>query len=413
MNVLVLRTSINIAARSLRTHRLRSGLTMLGIVIGVAAVIVMMAVGEGAREHVVAQIRSLGTNLIGVQPGSITMNSVRLGSGAAPTLNEDDAQAILTEVPDIVAVAPVLFSRAQLSLSASNWMGPIHGVTPSFFTVREWSVAEGREITPEDNSRAATVVLLGTTIRDKLFGEADPIGATLRIRGVPFIVIGVLDRKGQSVWGDDQDDVALVPLTTARRQLVGVSHSSPRLVHGVSVKYAQGGSVQDIMSAISALLRQRHRIHAGQDDSFIIRNLAEVMAIERAATRTLSLLLSSVAAVSLLVGGIGVMNIMLVSVTERTREIGLRLAVGARDKDILAQFLVEALMLALAGGAFGALLGIVGSLSVAALVGWPVIIDLSTVLLAVAFAGAVGVFFGFYPARRAAQLNPVAALRFE
>jgi putative ABC transport system permease protein len=409
----MLRASIKTALRSLRAHRLRSALTMLGIIIGVAAVVVMVAVGDGAREHIAAQIRSLGTNLIGISPGSITMKSVRLGKGAAPRLSEYDAQAITADVPSVVAVAPVLYSRAQLTVGASNWMGPIHGVTPSFFTVREWSVAEGREMTPEDNSRSATVVLLGTTIRDKLFGDTDPIGTTVRIRGVPFTVIGVLDRKGQSVWGDDQDDVALVPLTTARSQFVGVNHASPRLVHGISVKYREGGTAEETMSAIGALLRQRHRIQSGQDESFIIRNLAEVAGVEQAATQTLSMLLAAVAAVSLVVGGIGIMNIMLVSVTERTREIGLRLAVGARDKDILTQFLVEAVTLALLGGALGALVGIGGALAIAVMVGWSVLIDLSTVLLAIAFAGGVGVFFGFYPARRAARLDPIAALRFE
>jgi putative ABC transport system permease protein len=386
---------------------------MLGIIIGVAAFVVMVAVGNGAREQVAAQIRSLGANLIGISPGSLTMRSVRLGRGAAPRLDEDDARAIAAEVPGIVAVAPVLYSRAQLTSGASNWMAPIHGVTSDFLAAREWSVAGGREMTPEDNARSALVVLLGATIREKLFGEADPVGAVIRLRGVPFTVIGVLDRKGQSVWGDDQDDVALVPLATARGQLVGVTRARPRQVHGISVKYAEGGSAAGIMAEIGDLLRQRHRLPPGQDETFIIRNLAEVAGIEQAATRTLSGLLAAVAAVSLVVGGIGIMNIMLVSVAERTREIGLRLAVGARDLDILAQFLVEAVTLAALGGLLGALVGIAGSLVVAMAVGWPVVIDLSILAIAIAFAGAVGVFFGFYPAWRAAHLDPVVALRSE
>jgi putative ABC transport system permease protein len=386
---------------------------MLGIIIGVAAFVVMVAVGSGAREHVATQIRSLGANLIGIHPGSATLKSVRLGSGAAPRLSELDAQAILAEIPGVVAVAPVLYSRAQLTSGASNWMAPVHGVTPEFFATREWSVVQGREMTPDDNARFGTVVLLGATIREKLFGETDPVGAIVRLRGVPFTVIGVLDRKGQSVWGDDQDDVALVPLTTARNQLVGMNRASPRLVHNVSVKYMAGVPAEEVMTAISDLLRQRHHLQPGQDESFIIRNLAEVAGIEQAATQTLSGLLAAVAAVSLVVGGIGIMNIMLVSVTERTREIGVRLAVGAQDRDILAQFLVEAVTLAVLGGLLGALVGIIGSLAVAGTVGWSVLIDLSTLMIAIAFAGIVGVFFGFYPAWRAAHLDPIVALRSE
>ncbi|QRM31376.1 ABC transporter permease [Microvirga sp. VF16] len=409
----MLGASIRTALRSLRAHRLRSALTMLGIIIGVAAFVVMVAVGSGAREHVAAQIRSLGANLIGISPGSLTMRSVRLGRGASPRLNEDDARAIAAEVPNVVAVAPVLYSRAQLTSGASNWMAPIHGVTPDFLAVREWGVVEGREMTLDDNARSAMVVLLGATIREKLFGEADPVGTIVRLRGVPFTVIGVLDRKGQSVWGDDQDDVALVPLTTARHQLVGMNRASPRLVHGISVKYAEGGSAAEIMPAIGDLLRQRHRLPPGQDETFIIRNLAEVAGIEQTATRTLSGLLAAVAAVSLVVGGIGIMNIMLVSVTERTREIGLRLAVGAQDRDILAQFLIEAVTLAALGGLLGALVGIASSVAVAMTVGWSVLIDVSTLAVAIAFAGMVGVCFGFYPAWRAAHLDPIVALRSE
>jgi putative ABC transport system permease protein len=409
----MLGASVRIALRSLRAHRLRSVLTVLGIVIGIASFVMMVAVGTGAREHVAAQIRSLGTNQIGIHPGSATLKSVRLGRGAAPRLNESDAQAIAAEVPHIFAVAPALFSRVQLTSGASNWMAPVHGVTPDFLAVREWGVAEGREMTPEDNTRSALVVLLGATIREKLFGETDPVGAIVRLRGVPFRVIGVLERKGQSVWGDDQDDVALVPLAAARSQLVGVNRASPRLVHSISVKYAEGGSANEIMAAISELLRQRHRLPPGQDETFIIRNVVEAAGVEQAATRTLSGLLAAIAAVSLIVGGIGIMNIMLVSVTERTREIGVRLAVGAQERDILAQFLVEAVTLAALGGLFGTLVGVAGSLAVAIAVGWSVLIDVSTLVLAIAFAGMVGVSFGFYPAWRAAHLDPIAALRSE
>jgi putative ABC transport system permease protein len=415
----------------LRTHRLRSALTMLGIVIGVAAVVAMNAIGSGASELIAARIRSLGANLISINPGSALMTSVRLSKGEqqqraphlpavgqasdiqSPRLSEDDALAIELEIPGVVVVAPLLFARAQFTVGASNWAGSIRGVTASYFTAREWSVTGGREMTPDDNSRAAKIMLIGTTMREKLFGEADPVGATVRIRGVPFTVVGLLDHKGQDAWGDDQDDVALVPLTTARRHFVGVSRASPRLVHNISVKFAEGTSAEGTMAAIGDLLRQRHRLQPGQEETFLVRNLAEAADVEATATRTLSLLLAAVASVSLVVGGIGIMNIMLVTVTERTREIGLRLAVGARERELLLQFLTEATTLALLGGIVGVLVGIAFSVFIAELGGWPAVINISNVLLAMAFAGAVGCFFGFYPARKAARMVPIDALRYE
>ena len=405
--------SLKVALRSLRAHRMRSALTTLGIIIGVAALVMMVAVGSGARERIAAQIRSLGANLISINPGSAVMSSVRLGSGAAPRLSEDDALAIELEIPGIVVVAPLLYTKAQFTVGASNWAGNIRGVTPDYFTAREWGVMAGREMTPEDISRAGKVVVLGATLREKLFGDVDPVGALVRIRDVPFTVIGLLDRKGHSVWGDDQDDVALVPLTTARRQFVGISRASPRLVHNISVKFFDGASVEDTMAAIRDLLRQRHRLQEGLEETFIVSNLTEAADVEQTAARVLSLLLAAVASVSLVVGGIGIMNIMLVTVTERTREIGLRLALGARQRDILAQFLIEAVTLALLGAGLGVLVGIGGSMTIATIASWPVVIDPGAVLLAVAFAAAVGVFFGFYPARKAARMNPIVALRFE
>jgi putative ABC transport system permease protein len=405
--------SVKVAMRSLRAHRMRSALTMLGIIIGVAALLMMIAVGNGALERIATQIRSLGANLISISPGSARMTSVRLGSGASPRLSEYDARAIELEIPGVAAVAPLLYTRAQLTIGASNWASNIRGVTPDYFTAREWTVTAGREMTPEDNSRAAKVLLLGTTIREKLFGESDPVGVTVRIRDVPFTIIGLLDRKGQSVWGDDQDDVALVPLTTARRQFVGISRASPRLVHNITVKFSEDVLAKDTMAAIRDLLSQRHWLQPGQDESFLVSNLAEAADVEQTATRVLSLLLAAIASVSLVVGGIGIMNIMLVTVTERTREIGLRLALGARQRDVLNQFLVESVTLALLGGGLGVLVGLSGALAIAFVAGWSVLIDLSTVLLAVAFAGAVGVFFGFYPAWQAARLDPIVALRHE
>ncbi len=403
--------STRTALRSLRSHRLRSALTMLGIIIGVAAVVVMIAVGTGARERIEAQIRSLGANLISINPGSAMMGSVRLGSGAAPRLSEEDAEAVGLEIPGVLAAAPLLHARVQFTVGASNWQGVLRGITPDYFVAREWRVIAGREMTPEDNKRAGNVALLGTTMREKLFGATDPLGATIRIRDVPFTVIGLLERKGQSVWGDDQDDIALVPLRTARRQFVGTSRANPTFVHNITLKFADWASADETMEAVRELLWQRHRLQQGQEDSFMVSNLAEAADVEGSATRVVSLLLSAVASVSLAVGGIGIMNIMLVTVTERTREIGLRLAVGARRRDILAQFLIEALTLALVGGILGALAGIAAATVIGTLAQWPVIIDLSAVLLAVSFAGGVGIFFGYYPARKAAQLQPVEALR--
>ncbi|NKB49995.1 MAG: FtsX-like permease family protein [Alphaproteobacteria bacterium] len=404
-------TSIKVAFRSLGAHRLRTGLTMLGIVIGVAAVLVMVAVGNGASERISAQIRSLGANLINVFPGSAKIASVRLGRGEAPRLNEDDARAIELEIPGVVAVAPLLYARGQFTVGASNWSGSLRGTTPGYFTAREWNVVAGREMTPEDDERATKVVLLGATMHEKLFGDADPVGAQIRIRDVPFTVIGLLGRKGQSVWGDDQDDVALVPLTTARRQFVGISRASPRQVHNISVKFAEGTSADATMVAIRDLLHQRHRLQPSQEETFVVQNLAEIAGAEKAATSVLSLLLAAVASVSLVVGGIGIMNIMLATVTERTREIGLRLAVGARQRDILAQFLIEAVTLSLLGGVLGAIVGIAAAAAIAAFVQWQIVIDVGALFLAIGFAGAVGIFFGFYPAAKAARLNPIVALR--
>jgi putative ABC transport system permease protein len=405
--------SVRIAIRSLRTHRLRSALTMLGIVIGVAAVVVMHAAGVGAQEKIASQIRSMGASLISIHPGSARMDSVRLGSGEAPALSERDAAAIALEIPDVVIAAPVLYARAQLTLGAQNWQGAVRGAAPDYLAARDWGVAAGRPLTDDDEMRAARVVLLGATMREKLLGEEDALGATIRIRDVPFSVIGVLERKGPSVWGDDQDDVALVPLSTARRHFVGTSRASPRLVHNITVKFAEGASAELIMASITDLLRQRHRLSPGRDDSFTVSNLAEAAELEASTTRVLSILLSAVASIALLVGGIGIMNIMLVTVRERLREIGIRLAVGARNRDILLQFLVEAATLAVFGGLIGAVVGILAAIAVGLFAQWPVVIELSAVLLAVAVAGAVGIFFGYYPARKAALLEPAEALRTE
>jgi putative ABC transport system permease protein len=404
---------LRIALRALAVNKLRSALTMLGIVIGVGAVIVMIAVGAGAQQRVEEQIRALGSNLLLVMPGSTTAGGVRMGFGSGSTLTEDDVLAINREVPEALA-APALRGSAQVIWGNSNWSTQIFGVTPDYLDVRQWPLVAGRVFEPAEMAGAAKVALIGATVAKQLFGDADPIDQSIRIKRVPFTVIGVLDVKGQSMMGTDQDDLVLVPIKTARSRVLGTASAARnRTVGTIWVKAADGVDTKIVEGHVRSLLRQRHRLQAGADDDFSLRNLAEVMAAQEASSRVLALLLAAVASVSLLVGGIGIMNIMLVSVTERTREIGLRMAVGARTRDILGQFLVEAVTLSLIGGLAGVVLGIGGALAIAELAGWRILISPQAVALAVAFAFVIGVFFGFYPARKAARLNPVEALRFE
>jgi putative ABC transport system permease protein len=404
---------LRIALRALAVNKLRSALTMLGIVIGVGAVIVMIAVGAGAQARVEEQIRALGSNLLLVMPGSTTAGGVRLGFGSASTLTEDDVAAINREIPEALA-APALRGAAQVIWGNNNWSTQIYGTTPEYLDVRQWPLAAGRGFEAAEMAAAAKVCLIGATVARQLFGDSDPIDQSIRIKRVPFTVIGVLDVKGQSLMGTDQDDLVLVPIKTARSRVLGTASAARnRTVGTIWVKAAQGVGTREVEGQVRSLLRQRHRIQAGADDDFSLRNLAEVMAAQEASSRVLALLLAAVASVSLLVGGIGIMNIMLVSVTERTREIGLRMAVGARTRDILGQFLVEAVTLSLIGGLAGVALGIGTSVLIAQLAGWRIVLSPEAVGLAVAFAFVIGVFFGFYPARKAALLNPVEALRFE
>jgi putative ABC transport system permease protein len=410
MNFLAL---LRIALRALAVNKMRSALTMLGIVIGVGAVIVMIAVGAGAQARVEEQIRSLGSNLLLVMPGSTTSGGVRMGFGSGSTLTEDDVLAINREIPEAIA-APALRGSAQVIWGNSNWSTQIYGTTPEYLDVRQWPLVSGRTFEPAEMAGAAKVALIGATVAKQLFGAADPLDQSIRIKRVPFSIIGVLDVKGQSMMGTDQDDLILVPIKTARSRVLGTASAARnRTVGTIWVKAADGVDTKIIEEQVRALLRQRHRIQAGADDDFSLRNLQEVMAAQEASSRVLALLLAAVASVSLLVGGIGIMNIMLVSVTERTREIGLRMAVGARTRDILGQFLVEAVTLSLIGGLIGVALGMGTSLAIAELAGWRIVISPEAVGLAVAFAFVIGVFFGFYPARKAARLNPVEALRFE
>ena len=404
---------LKVALRALAVNKLRSALTMLGIIIGVAAVIVMVAVGAGAQARVEEQIRSLGSNLLLILSGARTQSGVRLGTGSNYTLSEDDAIAISREVPDALA-APALRGGAQVIWGNANWATQLYGTTPEYLEVRQWPLAAGRSFEPSELTGAGKVCLVGQTVVRQLFGNTDPLGQVVRIKRVPFTVVGVLETKGQSMMGTDQDDLIVLPIATARGRVLGSANlAKQRAVSTIWVKVADGADTKTVEEQVRLLLRQRHRLQPGADDDFSLRNLAEVMAAQEASSRVLALLLAAVASVSLVVGGIGIMNIMLVSVTERTREIGLRMALGARTRDILGQFLVEAVTLSLIGGLAGVALGAGAALAIAQFAGWRIALSPDTIALAVAFAFAIGVFFGYYPARKAARLNPVEALRFE
>ena len=405
--------AIRIALRALRVNRLRSALTMLGIVIGVAAVIAMVAVGSGATQRIQEQIQAIGSNLILIIPGSITSNGVRLGGGASVTLSEEDVKAISAECPAVNAVAPAVRGGAQVTFGNSNWATQIVGTTPDYLTIRDQSVVSGAPFTADDVNSGAKVALLGQTVAQNLFGTADPTGQSIRIKDVPFTVDGVLSAKGQSPSGQDQDDVILIPLTTAKRQVVGSSQANAGSIGAIMVQAVNAGSMDEAQNEIISLLRQRHRIQPGQDDDFTVRNLSDVFAAQESSARVMSILLGAIASVSLVVGGIGIMNIMLVSVTERTREIGLRLAIGAKARDILSQFLVEAVTLSILGGITGIVCGVGTSALISHFAGWTTLVSPTAILLAFVFSGLVGVFFGYYPARKAALLDPIEALRYE
>ena len=411
MNLLA---TIAVALRALQVNALRSGLTMLGIVIGVGAVIAMVAVGAGAQDRVNQQIESLGANLLIVFNSSGRQGGARLGAGSRLSLTLEDARALQTEIDAVAFSAPTVRGSTQLIYGNLNWSTSTQGTTPEYFTVREWEVAEGRALTADDVRRSAKVAVIGKTVADNLFVDQTPVGETMRIKKVPFEVIGVLAPKGQNSFGQDQDDVVLIPVTTARTRVLGTSaRSRPDSVSVISVKAVSAARMKEAEEAVSELLRQRHRIGPGEEDDFTVRNLSEITDARAESQRILTLLLAAVASIALLVGGIGIMNIMLVSVTERTREIGLRMAVGARRRDILVQFLVEAVTLCLIGGIVGVIVGLGGAALVANLAGWPVLIDPLALVIAVVFSGAVGVFFGYYPARKAARLDPIDALRYE
>ena len=405
--------AVHDALRALRANALRSGLTTLGIIIGVAAVIVMVAVGKGAERRVAGMIQSLGANLLVVMPGSGTGGGARLGQGTRPSLTDGDAAAIALEVAGVTAVAPLVRGSGQAIYGSRNWNTMIYGTTPEYLVAREWEVDAGRTLTTEDVKQATKGVLLGRTVCDALFPDQDPVGEIIRVRRVPLQVIGVLRHKGQTPTGIDQDDVILLPISTARMRVLGGASLNRTHAGAIVVKVAQPALVRQVEAQVTSLLRDLHRLRLGQEDDFVLRNLSQIFEAQVDSSRTMALLLATVASVSLIVGGIGIMNIMLVSVTERTREIGLRLAVGARGRDILIQFLMEAATLAVIGGIIGVAIGLGGVKFLAALGQWPTVIDIGAVGVAFGFSGAVGLFFGYYPARKAARLKPIEALRYE
>jgi putative ABC transport system permease protein len=408
MNPLV---TFRLALRALLRNKMRSFLTMLGIIIGVSAVIAMVAIGEGAKAQVEKSFAAMGTSLLIVMPGSSSAGGARGGFGSQPTLTWDDLKAIQTEVASVKSAAAVLRSSASLVSEDQNWTTTVQGTTPEYFEIRTWSVQNGSGITQSDVEGGTKVIVLGQTVATRLFGAGDPIGQAVRIKNTPFQVVGVLQAKGQSPTGQDYDDGAFVPVTTFQSKIQG---GLQKYLNGtIFVSATSAADTSRAQTAVTNLLRDRHRIPSGADDDFSIRNLTEIAGAQQEGTKTMTTLLASIALVSLLVGGIGIMNIMLVSVTERTREIGVRMAVGAKPHHILAQFLVEALTLSLLGGLLGVGIGIAGGARLAATFGWPMLVRPDIVAISVVFSALVGVGFGLYPARKASLLDPIEALRYE
>jgi putative ABC transport system permease protein len=411
---MMLWASIEIAWGALRANTLRSFLTMLGIIIGVASVIAMVAIGAGAETQVAEQIRSLGANVLMVEPGAARDGGLRKESGSAHTLTEGDALAIGAEIPQVQAAAPSIRAAFQVVREARNWNTTVNGTTGDYFAIRDWPLSAGRVFSGTEEERSGKIAVIGAAVAKQLFGDERPVGAHLRIANVPFEVIGVLAEKGASGFGQNQDDVVFVPISTARLRLIGTSGEVNReSVSYILIKAISDEAMGPAMAEIDALLRQRHRLASEAESDFRLTNPAAAMAARRASTTTIAWLLAAIASVSLVVGGISIMNIMLVSVTERTREIGVRLAVGARRRDIRNQFLTEAVTLCAVGGLIGLLLGTAAACAAAGLAGWPIFIGPDLAVFAVAFAAGIGIFFGYYPARKAARLEPIEALRSE
>jgi len=401
--------TLKIATRALGRNKLRSGLTALGIIIGVSAVIAMVGIGNGAKAQVEAQVASLGENVIQVSAGSGSRSRVRLGLGSSISLTLDDAQAILDEVPDVVAISPEVRTTVQVVAGNRNWSTQIYGESPEYFQIRQWPLDSGEIFTEQDVRGTTKVAVIGSVAAEELFGDEDPVGEIIRIKNVPFKVLGVLISKGAAASGSDQDDNIMVPYTTAMKRLIGQQTNLRR----INVQAASTEALPEVEEHIVELLRHRHRIEPGKEDDFSVRSQLEINELYTATARTMTLLLGAIASVSLIVGGIGIMNIMLVSVVERTREIGIRMAVGAHGQDILRQFLVEAVTLSSMGGGIGIAVGIVSSKILSAAARWPTLVSADAIGIAFLFSAAVGIFFGFYPARKASQLDPIDALRYE
>jgi putative ABC transport system permease protein len=401
---------IRVAFRALVRNKMRAALTMLGIIIGVAAVIAMVSIGQGASASVQAQIESIGTNLLFVSAGAQNVGGVRSGTGdsGTNTLTVEDLDAIKREVPSVSMVTPAINARSQLVAGNSNWNTNVQGVSEQYPDVRKWSVASGAFFTDADVRTAARVIVIGQTIGDNLFPGTDPVGQTLRVQNLPFRVVGVMARKGQDQGGRDQDDIAFAPYTTVQKKVLGNTRVQIAYVSAISED-----ATYTAQSQIGDLLRQRHKLTASEPDDFTVRNMTDVAEAANETSKTMTILLACIAGVSLLVGGIGIMNIMLVSVTERTREIGIRMAIGARSSAVRSQFLIESIVLSLTGGTIGIVLGVVLSLAIPAMLGWPTLVSMMAIVGSVVFSVAVGVFFGYYPARKAAALDPIEALRYE
>ena len=400
---------LRIAFRALARNKVRSALTALGVIIGVASVIAMIALSSGARQAIDAQIQSTGTNVVYVSSGSWNRpGGARGGAGSVQTLTLEDAAAIRDQVPTVGQLTPVVRGRAQVVAGNQNWNTSIEGGNEDYLTVRNWPIARGSNISPRDVLIADKVCLLGETVATTLFPGEDPIGQVIRIKNLPFRVLGVLGPKGQGQWGQDQDDIVVAPYTTIQKKLLGIT-----FIHQVMISATRADTVEPTAVQVTRLLRQRHRIQNPDEDDFSVRTVEEMAATRTQLAQTMTGLLMSVASVSLLVGGIGIMNIMLVSVTERTREIGLRMAVGARTRDILSQFLTEAVSLSVLGGLVGIALGVGISQALTSVLGWPTLVTADAILVAFVFAAGVGIFFGYYPARKAANLDPIDALRYE
>jgi putative ABC transport system permease protein len=400
--------TIRVALRAIMRNKLRSLLTVLGVVIGVCAVITMVNIGSGAQVAIEKAISGLGTNMIIIFPGSMTKGGMRTGFGTVTSLVDSDAQAVSDECPAVQLVSPVVTTAAQVVFQNQNWGTSIMGTNPDFQHIKNWPLARGEFFTMQDVKAASKVCVLGKTVAEKLFGIQNPVGQIIRVKRIPFRVIGLLTEKGQTTFGQDQDDTVVVPYTTAQKRLMGITYLSMIMASAVSNE-----RIPDAQEQIGTLLRQRHHIPKGDDDDFTVRNLADLTSTFNMITGILTLLLGSIASISLVVGGIGIMNIMLVSVTERTREIGIRMSVGAKPADILLQFLLEAVLLSLIGGAVGIILGIGLTAVIAYFAEWPTPISLFAIVVSSLFAAAVGIFFGLYPARKASRMNPIEALRYE